>query len=80
MPTKSCFGTIFPDVTRIQFGCPAVGKVFTILIDTVGPGKRTRKLNIDEAAWDDCRRCDDFQNCYNFSLAKLEMQRVLVSL
>lgn len=79
-PAKSCFGTIFPNVDQIQFGQPAAGKVFTILVDTIGPGQRTRKLEIDEAAWDDCRLCDDFQNCYNFSLAKLEMQRVLVSL
>jgi hypothetical protein len=79
-PTKSCFGTIFPDVTQIQFGKPAEGKVFRILIDTVGPGQRTRNLQIDETAWEGCRHCDEFQNCYNFSLAKLEMERILISL
>ena len=80
VPMKSCFGTIFPDVDQIQFGKPAAGKVFRILVDTVGPGHRDRKLDIDEAAWEDCRACDDFQNCYDFSMAKLQMQRVLTSL
>lgn len=77
---KSCFGTIFPDVDQFQFGKPAVGKVFRILVDTVGPGQRDRKLDIDVEAWEDCRRCEDFRNCHEFCMAKLQMQRVLASL
>lgn len=77
---KTCFGAIYPDLEHFQFGKPMIGKVFQITVNTVGPGNRERKLDIDVDAWEDCRRCGDFQNCLDFSNAKLQMQRVLASL
>ena len=77
---KSCFGTIYPDLEGFQFGKPLAGKVFQIAVNTVGPGHRDRKLDIDMDAWEICRRCEDFPNCLNFSNAKLQIQRVLTSL
>jgi hypothetical protein len=77
---KTCFGTIYPDLEKFQFGKPMSGRVFQIIINTVGPGQRDRELNIDENAWEDCRRCDDFQNCLDFSNAKLQMKKVVMSL
>jgi hypothetical protein len=74
---KSCFGTIYPDLEQMQFGKPLTGKVFQIRVDCLGPGHRDRKLEVDLAAWQDCRQCQDFQNCRDFSNAKLEMQRTL---
>ncbi len=74
---KDCFGTIYPDLEHFQFGRPMIGKVFQIRVDSLGSGHRDRKLDIDEAAWRDCRRCEDFGNCYEFSNAKLQMQLVL---
>jgi hypothetical protein len=76
---KTCFGTIYPDLVEFQFGKPMNGKVFRIIVNTVGPGHRERELNIDVNAWQDCRRCEDFQNCLDLSNAKLQMQRVLTS-
>jgi hypothetical protein len=77
---KSCFGTMYPDLENFQFGQPQAGKVFQISVNTLGGGQRDRRLDIDQEAWQDCRRCEDFQNCYDFSTAKLHMQRVLTSL
>jgi hypothetical protein len=77
---KSCFGTIYPDLQQLQFDKPLGGKVFQIYIHTEGPGHRDRKLDIDLAAWQDCQQCGDFRNCYDFSSAKLEMQRLLSEL
>jgi hypothetical protein len=74
---KTCFGTIYPDLEPFQFGKPMAGKVFQIAVNTVGPGQRDRKLDIDLEAWQDCQRCEDFGNCYAFSNAKLQMQLVL---
>lgn len=74
---KNCFGTIYPDLEQMQFGKPLAGKVFHISIESQGPGHRERKLQIDLDAWQDCQQCPDFQNCRDFSCAKLEMQRVL---
>jgi hypothetical protein len=74
---KSCFGTIYPDLEQLQFGKPQAGRVFQISINSRGPGHRDRKLDIDLKAWQGCQQCEDFRNCYDFSLGKLEMQRVL---
>lgn len=77
---KTCFGTIYPDLEKFQLGEPLNGKVFRIIVSTVGPGHRDRELSVDVDAWEDCHQCDDFQNCVDFSNAKLRMQRVLMSL
>jgi hypothetical protein len=77
---KVCFGTIYPDLEQFRFGKPMVGKVFQITVDTQGPGHRDRQLDTDVDAWEDCRCCEDFHNCLDFSNAKLQMQRVLMSL
>jgi hypothetical protein len=77
---KDCFGTIYPDLEQFQFGKPMRGKVFQIAVSTLGPGQRDRNLTIDVQAWEACRQCEDFQNCFDFSNAKLQMQRVLISL
>ncbi len=74
---KTCFGDIYPDLEQFQFGKPVVGKVFQISVDTLGAGHRKRKLEIDMDAWQDCQRCEDFRNCFDFSSAKLQMQKVL---
>jgi len=74
---KSCFGTIYPDLDHFQFGKPLVGRVFQIRIDCQGAGHRERKMDVDLKAWHDCQQCEDFRNCYDFSTAKLQMQRVL---
>ena len=74
---KTCFGNIYPDLEQFQFGRRLVGKVFQICVDTIGPGQRDRNLTTDTDAWDDCRQCEDFQSCFDFSSAKLQMQRVL---
>ena len=74
---KTCFGNIYPDLEQFEFGRRLVGKVFQICVDTIGPGQRDRKLTTDTDAWEDCRQCEDFQSCFDFSSAKLQMQRVL---
>jgi hypothetical protein len=77
---KTCFGTIYPDLDQFQFGKPMAGKVFQITVNTLGASHRDRKLNIDAESWNDCRQCEDFQNCLDFSNAKLQMQWVLIGL
>ena len=75
---KDCFGTIYPDLKQLEFGKPLAGKVFQICISSRGPGHRDRTLDVDLKAWQACQQCEDFRNCYDFSTAKLEMQRVLL--
>jgi len=74
---KDCFGTIYPELERLQFGATLSGKVFRVSVATVGPGQRDRKLEADRREWEDCQRCEDFRNCYDFSTARLNLQQAL---
>jgi hypothetical protein len=77
---KECFGTIFPDLERLKFGQVAAGRVFKILVRSQGASHRERNLDVDVNAWNACQKCEDFRNCYDFSTAKLNMQRVILEL
>ena len=74
---KDCFGKIFPDLEQVEFGRPVAGRVFQILVSSRGANHRERTLQVDLSAWQECEKCDDFRNCYDFSTAKLNMQRVI---
>ena len=75
---KDCFGTIYPDLTQFKFGKMLHGKVFRIMVDTIGPGHRDRQLHCDTEAWAECQSCDNFRSCFDFSTGKLLMQKVLM--
>jgi radical SAM protein with 4Fe4S-binding SPASM domain len=75
---KECFGTIYPDVSQVQFGKEMVGKVFRFKIDTVGPFQRDRKLETDTKAWEECQQCELYRSCYDFSTGKLLMQQFMI--
>lgn len=77
---KDCFGTIYPDLSQIQFGREIAGKVFRLKIDTVGPFHRERQLEIDVRAWEDCQKCEMYRSCYDFSTGKLLMQQFMVQI
>ena len=74
---KSCFGTIFPDLTQFHFGKELPGKVFHLRVSTLGPGHRDRNLEVAMKECEDCQQCEFFRSCYDFSSAKLAMQRVI---
>jgi len=74
---KDCFGTIYPDLEQLPFGATVEGKVFGVRVTTMGPGQRDRKLEVDRKEWEDCQRCEDFRNCYDYSTARLGMQQAI---
>lgn len=77
---KECFGTIYPDITQIQFGKEMVGRVFRLRIDTVGPFQRDRSLETDVQAWEQCQQCELYRSCYDFSTGKLLMQQFMMQI
>ena len=74
---KDCFGKIFPDLEQVEFGRLAAGRVFQILVHSKGASHRERSLQVDVNAWQECGKCDDFRSCFDFSTAKLNMQRAI---
>jgi sulfatase maturation enzyme AslB (radical SAM superfamily) len=74
---KDCYGTIYPDVSRLQLGSQLAGKVFRVRIDTLGGGQRDRHLEADLSQWQECQQCETFRSCYDFSTAKLALQQAV---
>ena len=68
---KPCYGTIFPDPTKIQFFQPAAGKVFQVQINTLGPGHRDTRLDTSLEDWEQCTQCEEYRTCLDFSMASL---------
>jgi hypothetical protein len=46
-------------------------------VDTRGPGHREPHLTVNMEEWEDCQRCELYKSCYDFSNAKLAMQRAI---
>ena len=76
-PMKHCFGTIFPELSHTTDSRDRVGKVFSLHGESVGTVHSHPQLKADLSEWEDCQRCEYFRSCYDFSTAKLHMQRVL---
>lgn len=74
---KHCFGTIFPDISKASIKHDMAGKVFSLHIESVGAVHAHPQLVADMENWEDCQRCEYFRSCYDFSIAKLNMQRTL---
>lgn len=74
---KHCFGTIFPDIAKTASHNEMPGKVFSVHIEPVGTVHMHPQLMSNLAEWEDCQKCEYFRSCYDFSTAKLNMQRTL---
>jgi sulfatase maturation enzyme AslB (radical SAM superfamily) len=77
---KSCFGNLYPDLSRVRYNQNLAGKVFRLRINSLGVAHQKPQLEIDFAAWEDCQHCDSYRSCYDLSNAKLAMQRAMMSL
>lgn len=76
---RECFGTMFPDVLHVENDRPQRGKVFSILLERAGGMIRcNREVTADTEQWDDCRKCPEFQDCYQLCMAKLLLASAIV--
>ncbi|MFI4876929.1 MAG: hypothetical protein ACIALR_16370 [Blastopirellula sp. JB062] len=67
-----CYAKMFPDVLHVPAGKPIAGKVLGVEIEKSGglfPGGK--RVFVREEQWDACRRCPQFEHCYQLSMAKL---------
>ncbi len=71
---KSCYGDMFPDMSR-PFGVETrIGVVFSA--SRAGGGLTTPPIELtrDLDAWNCCENCVDFAACYQLSMATLSLQ------
>ena len=74
MPDKpECYGTMFPDLDRLEYNRPCRGKAFTALVTSQGIGVQSRTLDVDERQWDACQECPVYRPCYDLGMAKLSL-------
>jgi hypothetical protein len=72
MTTKpACFGTMFPDLSRVTFNTPHDGKAFSILVKSSGMGVTDHQSSVNMQEWDACTDCPAYDRCYDLCVAKL---------
>lgn len=76
---SECYGTIFPDFTRLKFKEKLDGYAFTALVASSRTGAEGRHLEVKPEAWEKCVRCSDYRMCYDISLAKMLINNVLMN-
>jgi hypothetical protein len=75
---KPCYGTMFPDTFHAPNDRRQAGKVFAFRLVRVGGMLRSdRQVEVDQAEWDDCHRCPEFEHCYKLCLAKLTLEAAI---
>jgi len=74
-----CYGKMFPDFTRLKRKESLEGQAFAALVTGSGTGAQGRSLEVKGEAWEKCVACPDYGTCYDLSLAKLEMNDVLMN-
>ena len=74
-----CYGKMFPDFTRLKRKERLEGQTFAALVTVSGTGAQGRSLEVKLEAWEKCVACPDYRTCYDLSLAKLEMNEVLMN-
>ena len=78
MPEKpACYGTMFPDLTRMECNTPCHGKAFTVLAMSEGMGVQSPRLTVDASEWDDCQQCRVYRSCYDLCTALLSLRSAL---
>ena len=73
-----CYGKMFPDFMGLKRKERLEGQAFAALVTGSGTGAQGRSLEFKEEAWEKCVACPDYRTCYDLSLAKLEMNDVLI--
>jgi len=76
---RECYGNMFPDVTRMRLKQKLEGQAFTALVASSGTGAQGRTLEVKGEAWAKCVACPDYRTCDDLSLAKLEMNDVIMN-
>ena len=76
---QECYGRMFPDFTRLKRKERLEGQAFAAVVMSSGTGAQGRNLELKREAWENCVACPDYRTCYDLSLARLEMNDVLMN-
>jgi hypothetical protein len=68
---------MIPDFELLQYNKPTDGKAFRVFVENIGAGRQRREQEVKLEGWDECAGCADYRTCYDLSMAKLALHRVL---
>jgi hypothetical protein len=74
---RECYGTLLPDFEHLNYNKPTEGKAFRVFVENIGAGRQRREQEVKLEGWDECGGCADYRTCYDLSMAKLALHRVL---
>ena len=74
-----CYGTMFPDFTRLQKSVPLTSPAFSAQVENQGMAVQGWKLEVERAGWEKCVACTDYRTCYDLSLARLLMNTLMAN-
>ncbi len=75
---KNCYGTMFPSILCLEADRVVSGKVFSFeLRRPNGSFISERRVMANQEAWDECRSCREFTDCYQLSLGKLSLEAAI---
>lgn len=73
-----CYGSMFPSLLALREDLTNSGTVFSVVLGRAGGMWRSnRSATTDVKRWDECRQCDDFEDCYKLSMAKLALESAI---
>ncbi|TWT50185.1 hypothetical protein Pla22_29260 [Rubripirellula amarantea] len=74
---QECFGTMFPHSIGIG---EQSGKVFSVRVDAPAGMMRAHvNTRADIQQWDECRRCPEFESCYQLCMAKIALETAVAA-
>jgi hypothetical protein len=66
---------MLPSFVREGSDLSAQGKAFSYAITpSSGVGPPKQKINADVEQWDDCRNCEEFDDCHKFCMTRLFLE------
>ena len=76
---NDCYGSMFPDFTRLEKNKRLNSPAFSALVVSHGLGAQSRTLEVKADGWDKCVACADYRTCCDLSLSKLLMNTILTN-
>jgi hypothetical protein len=71
---------MLPDALHFQTDRMIAGKVFSFELDSAsGVGRRERKVGANLLEWDDCVQCPEYEHCYRYCMAKMELEAAIAA-
>ena len=71
---------LFPDLERLKTNKINRGRIASIYLQSFGIGLQKKELTVDEEAWSEYVKHPNFRSCYDLSMAKLALKKIVLTL